>query len=82
MLFELKQVREVLFSLFVQVDYTSEQRGQLVAIINKLLSIEDRIIELKNQKYVSKTGLNRHFDNLYVEYTDCFRIYVVTFYER
>lgn len=81
MLFEVKQVREVLLSLLVQVEYTSEERGYLVDIISNLLALEDSIMELQNEKYASRLELNRRFDNLYGAFLTNFRFYA-TFYER
>lgn len=81
MIFEVQEVREILLKLIVQVEYTSEQRGYLVDIIRNLLSLEENIAELKNNKYITRSGLKRQFSNIYVEYTNNFR-YFVTFYER
>ncbi|MFH5779991.1 hypothetical protein [Heyndrickxia oleronia] len=81
MLFEVKQVRGILLSLLVQVDYTSEQRGYLVNNIKDLLLLEENIIQLKNGSYLSRGELKRGFRNLSTEFTKNFDSFV-TFYER
>ncbi|MEK5175747.1 hypothetical protein NST63_21485 [Heyndrickxia sp. FSL W8-0496] len=81
MLFEVKQVRGILLSLLVQVDYTSEQRGYLVNNIKDLLLLEEDITYLKNGSYLSRNELNRRLRNLAAEYTKNFDSFV-TFYER
>ncbi|GIN39300.1 hypothetical protein [Heyndrickxia oleronia] len=81
MLFEVKQVRGILLSLLVQVDYTSEQRGYLVNNIKDLLLLEEDITYLKNGSYLSRNELNRRLRNLAAEFTKNFDSFV-TFYER
>ncbi|MEQ6353710.1 hypothetical protein ABNX05_03705 [Lysinibacillus sp. M3] len=81
MLLDVKQVREVLLELVVQVNYTSEERDYLVNNIKTLLSLEDNITQLKNDKYLSRQELKIQFHNLYVEYIHNFDLFV-TFYER
>lgn len=80
MLFEVKQVKEVMLSLVVQADYTSEQRGYLVDIIRNLILLEDSIIELKNENYITRSDLNRQLDNLYNRFISDFRLFI-SFYE-
>lgn len=65
MLMEVKQARELLLSLIIQVDYTSEERGYLVDLINHFYVIEENINELKKEDYISRRGINRQLDNLY-----------------
>jgi len=81
MLLDVKQVREVLLELVVQVDYTSEEKGYLVNNIKTLLSLEDRITQLKNENYLSRWELKIQFHNLYEEFMRNFDLFV-TFYER
>ena len=81
MFLDVKQVREVLLELVVQVDYTSEERDYLVNNIKTLLSLEDSITQLKNENYMSRQELKNQFHNLYVQYIHNFDIFV-TFYER
>ncbi|MFC9542139.1 hypothetical protein ACFTQ7_20015 [Lysinibacillus sp. NPDC056959] len=81
MLLDVKQVREVLLELVVKEDYTSEERDYLVKNIKTLLSLEDSITQLKNDKYLSRRELKIQFHNLYVEFIHNFDLFV-TFYER
>lgn len=81
MLWEVKQVREVLLNLVVEEDYASEQRDYLMNIIKKLLSLEESIIDLKNENYVSRSELNRRLNTLCRDFTSVFRLYIA-FYDR
>lgn len=80
-LWEVKEARELLLSLIVQVDYTSEERGYLVDLINHFYLLEENINELEKGGYISRKGIKRQLDNLYGELTFTFDFYV-TFYER
>ncbi|SHG84601.1 hypothetical protein [Ornithinibacillus halophilus] len=80
MLFEVRQVKEMLLSLIVKIDYTSEQREYLVGSFRKFLGLEESINEVKDEPYIVRSELERRFDNLYVDYLNAFSSYV-TFYE-
>lgn len=75
-LFEVIQVREVLLSLVGQAEYTREQRVYLIDFIRNILSLEDSIVALKNENYLTRNELNRQIDNLYNEFTSNFRSFV------
>ena len=75
-LFEVIQVREDLLSLVGQAEYTREQRVYLIDLIRNILSLEDSIVALKNENYLTRSELNRQIDNLYNEFTSNFRSFV------
>ncbi|SET64043.1 hypothetical protein SAMN05216389_11830 [Oceanobacillus limi] len=80
MLFEVENVKDTLFNLFVQEDYENEEKEYLVQCMRQLESVEDQIIKLQNDKFASKKQLNRQFDNLYGDFLNSFKSYV-TFYD-
>lgn len=67
--------------LLIQVDYTSEQKGYLVHCVKNFETLEDSIIEMKNDKYATKGELNRQFDTLFSNFLYSFDSFV-TFYTR
>ncbi|UOQ86908.1 hypothetical protein [Gracilibacillus salinarum] len=81
MLSEVKQVRGALLDLVVQGDYEGEQRGYLVNVIRNLLSLEDSIVEMEHQNYLSRSELDKRFDQLHRAFIHNFD-WFVTFYER
>jgi hypothetical protein len=80
MLFEVEQDKETLLDLLVQVDYKREQREYLMNCIRDFSSLEEGLRDLQNERFASRSELNRRWDNIYVGYINSFSSYV-TFYE-
>lgn len=78
---EVKSAREVMFSLLEQVDYSSEHRGYLIKIIKSLLLLEESIVDLKDEKFATRSELNRRLKNLSNDFSFNFSLYT-SFYER
>ena len=82
MLHDVTQSRNTLLMLVAQGDYTGEERGYLVDIINSIIGLEDEIRYVKDRRVFSRLELNTLFDNLRDSFRFNFDIFVTTFYER
>lgn len=77
---EVKQAKEVLLTLFVEAEYTREQREYLADLIKKMSYYEDWIIALNNKNNLSRNQIKDELDILYIEFTSTFRVFI-SFYD-
>ncbi|SHG45973.1 hypothetical protein [Ornithinibacillus halophilus] len=64
MLFDVVQARQILLSLMVQEDYTTEQKQYLADLIENLLALEDSISEIQHSPFVTRSTLDHQIREL------------------
>lgn len=82
MLIDVKQARDTLLDLVMEVDDTPEERSYLVGCISNFLNLEENIRQLKDGKYYTRKDLRILFGNLRNEFRSDFDIYTTTFYKE
>lgn len=80
MLFDVQQVRNQLLNLTTREEYTWEQRTYLRTLIENLLSMEETIESMMDDKWDNRTVLNRRFFNLHGGFTSSL-MFFNTFYD-
>lgn len=79
-LFKVKSARATLLRLTVQEKYTIEQRSYLLDCIKNMLSLEETILMIKNDKWEPRSTEQRRFHNLQSSFDSSFTLFV-SFYE-
>ena len=81
MLFDLQQARNTLLDLVSEGDYSREERVYLVDSLNNFLNLEESIRFIKNEKYFSRSDLQRMLGNLQDNFRESFDYYTTVFYD-
>lgn len=79
-LFEIEQVKDDLFDLITQEDYSREEREFLMLSIKNILITEEQLIDLKYEKNDNRNAINRKVRNMHMSYVNSFKSFV-SFYE-
>ena len=74
-LFKVNEAKNNSLKLIVQNDYTSEQRQYLVDVIKNLLSLEDLFLDIKNNKFETRSTLSTEFHNLQQDFINSFNLF-------
>lgn len=79
---DVAQWLQILLDLLARENYATEERIELVNIVNRTLTLDENIRYIRENKYLSRNELNRLFGNLRHQFHMDFEVFVTTFYEE